>query len=94
MGSRHTVNMLTLHPGTPRDAEARRQLALALSGAEITEPDEVGVFEIDIEAQDQEAALLRVWDAVAAAGVDDHIAFLEHSDVPEHWRHRTRRPAD
>lgn len=84
--------MLELHSGTPRDEEARRQLAQALEDAEITEPDEVGAFEIHLEADDEEAALQRVWDAVAAAGVDDHIVFLEHPDLPEHWRHRARSP--
>jgi hypothetical protein len=31
-----------------------------------------------------------VWDAVAASGTDDHIAFLEHPDLREQWRHRSR----
>jgi hypothetical protein len=84
--------MLMLHERSPRDLEARAQLRAALPGAEITEPDDVGVFEIALESDDLEAALLRVWDAVAAAGADDHIAFLEHPDLPEHWRHRSRRP--
>jgi hypothetical protein len=47
-----------------------------------------GIFEIALEAADREAALGRIWDAVAAAGADDHIAFAEHSDRPEHWRDR------
>lgn len=85
--------MLMLHDGTPRDLEARENLAAGLPEAEITEPDEVGVFEIVLDAGDEEAALVRVWDAVAAAGVDDHVAFLEHADLPEHWRHRARPPA-
>jgi hypothetical protein len=35
-----------------------------------------------------------VWDAVAASGTDDHIVFVEHADLPEHWRHRSApRPA-
>src|ERR671929_63260 len=36
----------------------------------------------------QDDPLNRVWDAVAASGADDHIAFLEHPSLPEHWRHR------
>ncbi len=84
--------MLMLHEGSPRDLEAREQLRAALPGAEIGEPDDVGVFDITLDSDDLEGALLRVWDAVAAAGVDDHIAFLEHPDLPEHWRHRSRRP--
>jgi hypothetical protein len=91
MSDRHGVAMLMLHHGSPRDLEARAKLSAALPGAEIGEPDELGVFEIGLEADDQEQALQRVWDAVATSGTDDHIAFLEHPDLPEHWRHRSRR---
>jgi hypothetical protein len=30
---------------------------------------------------------------VAASGTDDHIVFLEHPDLPEHWRACSGRPA-
>ena len=86
------VAMLMLHGATPRDREARDQLREVLPDAELTEPDQIGVFEIAVEAEDLESALQRVWDAVAAAGVDDHILFLEHSELPEHWRAQSRRP--
>jgi hypothetical protein len=92
MAQRHKVAMLTLHYASPRDLEARTQLAAALPEAEITEPDAVGVFEIALDAEDQEQALRRVWDAVAASGTDDHLAFLEHAELPGHWRHLSRRP--
>ena len=92
MAQRQTVAMLLLHPGTPRDEQAREELAAALVGAEVEPPDELGVFEITLEADDLEAALQRVWDAVAASGADDHIVFLEHSELPEHWRARSGRP--
>ena len=85
-----TVNMLLLHGGTPRDLEAREQLAAALPGATVGEPDDVGTFEVTVEADDQETALDQVWNAVAASGTDDHIVFLEHADLPEHWRRRSR----
>jgi hypothetical protein len=78
-----------LHYGTPRDQEARAELAAVLTDAEISEPDDIGVFEITLEAEDQEDALQRVWDAVAASGTDDHIVFLEHPELPEHWRPRS-----
>ena len=84
--------MLLLHADTPRDAQAREPLAAALPGAEVGPPDELGVFEIAVEADDLEQALQRVWDAVAASGTDDHIVFLEHSELPEHWRPRSGRP--
>jgi hypothetical protein len=92
MAQRQAVGMLMLHDGTPRDLEARTALAEVLPDAEVGEPDELGVFEIALEADDREDALGRVWDAVAASGTDDHIVFLEHPDLPEHWRHRAGRP--
>ena len=78
-----------MHVGTPRDQQARAELAAVLPDAEVGEPDELGVFEIALDAEDQEDALTRVWDAVAASGTDDHIVFLEHPDLPEHWRARS-----
>jgi hypothetical protein len=91
MPERNVVSMLMLHLGTPRDQQARAELAGALPDAEIGEPDETGAFEIVLEAEDREDALRRVWDAVAASGSDDHIAFLEHADLPDHWREHSRR---
>jgi hypothetical protein len=93
MGHRHAIAMLLLHPGTPRDAEARERLAAALPGADVGAADDLGVFEIAVDADDVEQALQRVWDAVAASGTDDHVVFLEHPDLPEHWRPRSGRPA-
>ena len=93
MPERQTVAMFLMHFGTPRDQEARAQLAQALPEAEVGEPDDVGVFEISLEAEDREDALTRVWNAVAASGTDDHVVFLEHPDLPEHWRLRSGGPA-
>jgi hypothetical protein len=89
------VGMLMRHGGTPRDRQARDELAALLpDGAEVTEPDEVGAFEVVLEADDLEQALSTVWDAVAASGTDDHLVFLEHPDLPEHWRARSASPDD
>jgi hypothetical protein len=93
MPERHSVAMLLLHAGTPRDEEARRDLAAELPDAEIGAADETGAFEIALDANDQEEALQRIWDAVAASGTDDHLVFLEHPDLPDHWRHVSGRPA-
>jgi hypothetical protein len=94
MAERYRVGMLMFHFGTPRDRQAREELAAALpAGSKVSEPDDVGVFEVAVDAEDQEDALQKVWDAVAASGTDDHILFLEHSDLPEHWRPRSGRPA-
>jgi hypothetical protein len=92
MPQRFEIGMLVLHPGTPRDAEALAELATALPDGEVGEADELGVFEIALDASDQEDALTRVWDAVAASGTDDHVVFLEHPELPEHWRRYSGRP--
>lgn len=84
--------MMLMHFGTPRDKEARAGLAAALPDAEVGEPDDVGVFEVTLEAEDFEDALRRVRDAVAASGTDDHLLFLEHPDLPEHWRRYSGAP--
>ena len=89
---RLNVEMFMLHFGTPRDQEAREQLAAALPGAIVGEPDDVGVFDVELEADDLEDALRRVWDAVAASGTDDHLVFLEHPELPGHWRERSGSP--
>jgi hypothetical protein len=84
--------MLLLHGGSPRDLEARDRLSAALGGAEVGEPDEIGVFEVAVDANDLEAALTVVWNAVAASGADDHVVFLEHPQLPEHWRRHSGAP--
>jgi hypothetical protein len=91
MSDRYAVTMLMLHSGTPRDQQAREQLAAALPEAEVQQPDDLGVFDVVLEAEDLEEALRKVWNGVAASGTDDHIVFLEHPELPEHWRPRSGR---
>ena len=93
MAERRRVGMLLIHGGTPKDMECRERLAEALpDDAVVGEPDELGVFEIELDAQDREDALTKVWNAVAASGTDDHILFLEHPELPEHWRPKSGSP--
>ena len=85
--------MLLIHGGTPKDLECRERLAEALpEDAVVGEPDDLGVFEIELGADGQEDALSKVWDGVAASGTDDHILFLEHPELPEHWRPKSDSP--
>ncbi len=92
MSEHHRVGMVLLSRGERAD-RAREELAGALPGAEVTEPDPAdGTFEVHVDAGDQDDALTQVWNAVAAAGADDHLAFLEHPGLPEHWRHRAQAP--
>ena len=88
------VAMLMRHNVSPRDREAREQLAAALPGAKLTEPDDEGVFDIFLDADSEAQALERVFDAIGASGTEDHLAILEHPDLPEHVRSRSRRRAN
>ncbi|HEV7805654.1 MAG TPA: hypothetical protein VGO80_07550 [Solirubrobacteraceae bacterium] len=86
---RQRVAIQMAHLGTPRDLDSRAELGDELPGnATVTEPDEDGTFEIELEAEDQAEALQRIWNALAASGADDHLLILEHPDIPEHWRRR------
>jgi hypothetical protein len=89
------IGLITQHGQTPRDQQAREQLAAALpSGATVSDLDSDGAFAVTVQAGDLDAALTIVWDAVGASGTDDHLLFLEHADLPEHWRSRSRQPGD
>ena len=87
MADRCAIGMVLLDRGAKCD-EAMSRFVAALDGATATEPDETGAFEVSLACGSQDEALNRVWDAVAASGADDHIAFLEHPSLPDHWRHR------
>jgi hypothetical protein len=92
MAERHIVEMLLIRPGIAGDREAVERLAQALPDADLGQPDETGVFDITLDAADEEDALQKVWDAVAASGSDDYVVFLEHPEMPEHWRARSGTP--
>jgi len=89
--SEFSVALYSLERGEARDL-ALVDLGKALPGATIDEPDDVGIVEVHLDADSFDDALTKVWDAVAAAGVDDQLAFAEHPDLPEHWQDRAVRP--
>lgn len=72
--------------GGPHGEEVRAALLEALGNPPATEPDETGTFEVAVDADDIDAALLSVWNALAASGADDHILLIEHPNIPGHWR--------
>jgi hypothetical protein len=87
----HRIGMLALAHGAALE-RGRRELAAVLGEDAVERPDELGLFDVRVMASSQDEALERVWDAVAASGADDEIAFAEHPSLPEHWRHRARAP--
>jgi hypothetical protein len=66
--------------------EVRRRFLEALGNPPATEPDETRTFEVTLEAETVDDALLAAWNALAASGAEDHLLFLEHPNLPEHWR--------
>jgi hypothetical protein len=72
--------------GGPHGEEVRAALLQALGEPPATDPDETGTFEVTVEAGTIDDALLAVWNALAASGADDHILFIEHPNLPDHWR--------
>src|SRR6202008_3925376 len=64
MAGRCAIGLVLLDRGNAADA-ARGKLAAALPGADVSDPDDVGVFEVTLDAESQDDALCRVWDGVA-----------------------------
>jgi hypothetical protein len=50
----------------------------ALGKAQLDGPDDDGVIEVTLDADDEDAAIQRVIDGIAAAGADDHFEIAEH----------------
>ena len=79
---------LQLVDRTPAARACREHIIECLNGATATQPDGDGTWEVRVDAPSAEDALKLVWNAVAAAGADDHVVILEHPDVFHHWEHR------
>jgi len=71
--SDNSAQRVALYVVNPREAvsEALDRVAAALPGATVGRPDDVGIVEVALDAPSFDAALTRVWDAIAAAGADD-----------------------
>ncbi len=86
--SEQVVTLVVDQPGKAAHA-ARERLAEQLPGARVGSPEaDTGVFDVTLDADDRDTALNRVWNALAAAAADDELVFLEHPDIPDHWRSR------
>jgi hypothetical protein len=70
----HQITLEILDPDQHTGEETRAELARSLD-AEVGAPDEGGLFDLRVEAGSREAALERVIDALAAAGLDQHFTF-------------------
>jgi hypothetical protein len=89
MSESHVVKLVVDRRAADPPDHALRDFADALGdGAAVGQPDDEDVVEVTVEAEDFEAAVKRVFDAMAAAGADDHFEIAEHPDIPGHWRPR------
>lgn len=86
----HAIGMQLLDRGL-HAREAVQRLCDVLD-CHVDRPDDTGTFAAHIEADSFEEALDLAWNAMASAGADDHIVFLEHPDMPDHWRWQTDGP--
>jgi hypothetical protein len=81
------VGLIQVDAGSASHTDlAELRQVLADRGAEASRPDPVGVFVARVPAASRADALQLVFDAIAASGADDHVAFLEHPEIPRHWR--------
>jgi hypothetical protein len=87
--SEQVVTLVIDRPGADA-AAAYQRLVEQFPNARVEEPEpQTGVFDVRLDAESREEALNKVWNALAAAGADDELMFLEHPDIPEHWRSRS-----
>ena len=86
----HAIGMQLLDRGL-HAREAMERLRDILD-CHCDDPDGSGIFAVHVESDSFENALNHAWDAMAAAGADDHVVFIEHPDIPEHWRARAEAP--
>jgi|GEM_PF-4213405 len=60
--------------------------------ATVTDPDESGVFQIELEADDLESAITHAWNSVGGSGTGDHVFLLQTDDLPQSWHVKSRKP--
>jgi hypothetical protein len=84
----YSVPMVLLERGETKNKRSYERYAETLGeAAQVSEPDERGVFAVVLDMPDEEAALKRAWNAVAVSQTTDNITLLDRDDLPEGWRH-------
>jgi len=73
---KHKVALEALNTGEFEE-EARQRLSEVL-GQAVPPPDDVGIVEVEVDADSRDEALQLVIDAIDQAGADDHFVIAEH----------------
>lgn len=85
--------MLMLPRGETKNKRSHGAIAAWMGdNATVSEPDETGVFRIDLESPDRDTALSHAWNAVGGSGTADHVMLLDDDDLPERWRPHAGKP--
>jgi hypothetical protein len=72
----HKVALDALQHGKFEE-DARRRLSQVL-GVEVPPHDDLGIVEVEVEADSREEAINTVLEAIDKAGADDHYVLAEH----------------
>jgi hypothetical protein len=90
---RFTVEMLMLPRGETKNKRSHGQIAAWMGeNSNVTEPDETGVFQIELDSPDIGAAIQHAWNAVGGSGTGDHVMLLATDDLPEEWQDMAGKP--
>jgi hypothetical protein len=76
--SEQTVKLAVRQDAVDPYEHALEGLRAALGDAQLAGPDDEGVIEVRLDADDEDSAIQRVIDGIAAAGADDHFEIAEH----------------
>ena len=76
--SEHTVKLAVRQDAADPYEHSLKSLRETLGEADLNGPDDAGVIEVTLDSADEDAAIQRVIDAIAAAGADDHFEIAEH----------------
>ena len=76
--SEQTVKLAVRQDATDPYEHALGALRDALADATVGDADDEGVIEVRLDAADEDDAIQRVIDGIAAAGADDHFEIAEH----------------
>jgi hypothetical protein len=75
MSERYTVpvRFKSLEDSEEHGHDATVALAAELDGATVTEPDDDGIFQVELESDSRDEAVDRVWEIAVTARVADYI---------------------
>jgi hypothetical protein len=88
-----SIDMIMLPRGEVKNQRSFSSIVQWMGqAATVSEPDESGVFQIELDAGDEEEALTHAWNAVGGSGTGDHVFLLLTDELPDSWQVKARKP--